>query len=596
MHLVNPLTVITMNPPENSAPYIMGGYEYYPEDGNVFAFNTDMAPLNHGPNLWFNDPFQGVYINEADSFVFDSNPPLTSIGEIPGEYAIDKHYDNHANISSWISTASPIGLDLRARGTELDYGHMNAKPLDAESSGERQPNAGAMPCISDSAVLGRFPINGVIASHHGSPMQPHFGTMSAFSTPHSRVISTSTTNSSCPGSSSTLATPRFDPATHFAPLQYSGQQAPLLKQNLTPLFTPEMPDVFTTAPLVPPPINQTIRTVWPGDLPNLPGQSPAVVGYQQTSLVDAPQSPADGRSLRSTPSMESLRGSFQQQDFGSYATQGLLSPFGSSSRESISMVRTASAPGSFSNAHPIQEASRHKTRQPSGTWTSPFTNEPFVAGRQPNSEVKCIKRKPSSKMLFTAEPMSRSATAIDFATSASPIWYSSLGHNSQPTHNSSTMARSATMTDFQPGVSPENLNGWTSQVPQATPLKASFQAVNAIGNTITTAFTSIPAVRGGPNELETSNNSVSHQHDKPQYLTVPKGMSSRPTKKLPKRSGPSSAVQVTFMNFGPKDAKELTNAVAESGKSKRRRQEDSSSGEDGSEKSKRGKTSVASRL
>ncbi|KAJ9121748.1 hypothetical protein QFC22_002369 [Naganishia vaughanmartiniae] len=586
-----------MNPTQqNTVPYIMGSYEYYPEDGNVFAFNTDAASSNYGPNLWFNNPFQAVYINEADTFVFDSNPPLVSVGNNPDEILIDKHYDSHANISSWISTASPIGLDLRTSGVELDYGYVNVDPADIDhGGGHGQQNLGSMACTSNNASLGRFPVNGMVVNHQGSPMHSHFGAMPVISTPHSRVISTSTTNSSCPGSSSTLATPRFDPATHFAPLQYFGEQAPLRKHKIAPLFTPDMPDVFTTMPLAPPPINQTIRSVLPESLPHLPGQSPSVVGYQQTSFSDAPESPANGRSLRSTPSMESLRGSFQQ-DSGPYTTQALLSPFGSSARESTSMMRTSSAPGSLFNAQLLQETPRHKPRQPSETWTSPFTNTPFVAGRHTNSEVKSINRKPSTKMLYTAEPMTRSATATDFPTSSTPIWFSSLGYNSQPNHITSDLARLPTTTDFHLGVPRENLDGWTSQVPQATPLKASFQAVNAIDNTHTSAFTSIPAARLDLDQPGSASHSVSLQHNDSQYLTVPRGVSTRPTKKLPKRKGASSAVKVTFMNFGPKDAKELTNAVAESGKSKRRRQEDSSSGEDRVETSKRCKTSVSSRL
>lgn len=573
----------------------MGGYEYYPEDGNVFAFNTDALSSNHGPNVWFNDPFQAVYLNEADNFLFDSNPPLVFNGDISGEAMIDKHYDNHANISNWISTASPIGLDLQDNGTnrtQSGYGYANVNSAIHEyGGGEGQPNDGVMPCVSNNAALGRFPIGGMVANYDGSPMHSHFGVPSSFSTPHSRVISTSTTNSSCPGSSSTLATPRFDPATHFAPLQYSGEQALLRKRNMPPLVTPEMPDVFTTAPLAPPPINQDMRMMWPANLPTLPGQSPAVAGYQQTPFTDAPQSPIKGRSLRSTPSMESLQGCFQQ-DSGPYSTQTLLPPFGVSACGSVSMTRTASAPGSSSNTHLLQETPRHKTRQPSETWTSPFTNTPFVAGRTPHPEAKSIRRKPSSKMLFTAQPMTRSATATDFATSTPPIWSSSLGYDSQPINASSAMDRPATTTNFQPGTSPVNLDGWTSQVPQATPLKASFQAVNAVDNTFTSTFTSIPAVKEGLDRSRCSSHSVPD----PQHLTVPKGVASRPTKKLPKRGGASTAVQVTFMNFGPKDAKELTNAVAESGKSKRRKQEDSSSGEDSVGKSKRRKGSVSSRF
>lgn len=578
----------------------MGSYGYYSDDANLFAFNGDanLASID-GQNVWFAQP-QTMLTQNPDNFVFESNPYMVSAADDVSAFGLDKHYDNPVNISSWITTASPTGYPYHFENTLNHSGcsSSHVPPLqNAAAAIQSGPEAAFVPVVQDSRV-GSFSSVGVANLNYGSP-HPSSGV--SYSTPYTRVISTSTSASSCPGSSSTLATPRFDPSTHFAPSQLTYDDNRYRKASWPNPVTPDTSDVFTTAPLVPPPIKQPVILRRPENV-RLPGQSPPAVATPQQAMFDNMPRPAGGgRSLRSTPSIESLREFAEEQDASAPSSipKPLLSPFSSLAPDSTSMSRTYSAPCSFLQNCTLETApSASHSRQNSETWTSPFTSEPLQSSPNPNFTAKVVKRKVSAKGSLSASSMMRSATTSGLSTS--PFWtesWSPSGH-SPSGHlllGAPSMMRSASTSSLTTSVvhaesstfTPSCLEGWTSQVPLPNSRGVGLQASNANDTSCINTSTTIPALTVLPADGSSPFSS------EPRNLTVPGTGTARPTKKLPKRAqaGPS-AVKLTFMNLGPKDGEEITSAVAESGKSKRKRPEDSSSGDD-TAKMKRSKSQNA---
>lgn len=585
-----------MNPfPEGNIPYIMGSYDYYPEAAGVFSFNGDGSVMNHGPNdTWFALP-QPVYANGCDNFVFDSNPHMVSVaGDAPNTVLDNRHYDNPVNISSWISTASPDSYVPQPEKA-------NAVPEQGI-----YPSTGTLPTLPRTfpfdqdqlpATTDQIPSAGYFGSipypnlDHSSPMR--ISSRASFFTPYGRNVSTSTSASSCPGTSSTLATPCFDHTVYSMPSQVVNVDPSSRKASWPYPVTPESSDVFTSVPLAPPRIVQPLNVPRPAEA-RMMGQSPDNVTLGHDQYANLPRLSANGRSLRSTPSIESLQDFAEEQDndLRSSGPQTLLSPF-----TSVSMNRTCSAPSSFL-AHRLEASNRRQSRQTSDTWSSPFTSQPLsasscaAASENRKLDEKAVKRKPSLKILLGPSAMSRSLTANEM--SSSPMWTAWLPNDPSKTlvpmvrsasAQNSTYASTGIGTVFAPGTS----TGWTSQVPQPKRSEVGLQAVKATRISCTDAFTTIPA-----SAVPRPSDDPSPFSSEPRNLTVPGTATPRKTKKLPKRAqGNTSGVKLTFMNFGPDDGDQITNAVAESGKSKRRRPDDSSSGDENLAVMKRSKSSAS---
>jgi hypothetical protein len=348
-------------------------------------------------------------------------------------------------------------------------------------------------------------------------------------------------------------------------------------------------------PLAPPPVKPSIQLRRPENF-RLSGQSPAVTTPQQATFANMPRQSLSGRSLRSTPSIESLRDFSEDQEspVPPIVPKSLMSPFSSLAPDATSMSRTYSAPCSFLNNCTLENAVSSHSQQGSETWTSPFTSEPLMSGPNPNFAAKVVKRKLSAKDSLSAPSMMRSVTTSGLWTSpVSAEGWSPSGHLSLA---APTMLRSASSSDFaklttsleSSPFAPSHMDGWTSQVPQPNRRGVGLQAPDAIDTSCINASTTISALT----VLAASESSPFSSE--PRHLTVPGTATARPTKKIPKRAqaGPS-AVKLTFMNLGPKDGDEITSAVAESGKSKRKRPEDSSSGDDTLVKMKRSKSQTS---
>lgn len=586
-----------MNPfPEGNIPYIMGSYDYYPETSGVFSFNGDGSVMNHGPNdTWFTLP-RPVYANGCDNFVFDSNPHMVSIpGDAPNTVLDNRHYDNPVNISSWISTASPDSYvpqpenanAVCEQGTYPLTGTLPILPGTMLPSNQNQLPA-TTDQIPSAGYFGSIPYPNL---DYSSPI--HTSSRASFSTPYGRNVSTSTSASSCPGTSSTLATPRFDHPVYSMPSQVTNVDPSSRKPSWPYPVTPESSDVFTSVPLAPPRIVQPLNVPRPAAT-RIMGQSPDNVTLGHDQYANLPRQSANGRSLRSTPSIESLQDFAEEQDPGprSSGPQTLLSPF-----TSVSMNRTCSAPSSFL-AHRLEASNRQQSRQTSDTWSSPFTSQPLsasscaVASEIRKLEEKAAKRKPSLKILLAPPAMSRSLTANEM--SSSPMWTAWGPEDPSTTHvpmvrSASALNLTYASTGIDTGFAPETSTGWTSQVPQPKRSEVGLQAVKATRISCTDAFTTIPA-----SAVPRSNDNPSPFSSEPRNLTVPGTATPRKTKKLPKRAqGNTSGVKLTFMNFGPDDGDQITNAVAESGKSKRRRPDDSSSGDEHLAVMKRSKSSAS---
>lgn len=578
---------------QDNSPYIMGGYEYYSDDANLFAFNGDANhPYTEANAIWLAQP-QAVYAHNSDNFVFESNPYNVSAADNVSAVAIDKHYDNPVNISSWITTASPTGYPYQYDNTLHNSGcsSLPAAPVSTAPSATLVAEAAFMPVVHHTK-MGGFPPVDMVSLNYGSPY-PSSGV--SHSTPYTRVISTSTSASSCPGSSSTLATPRFDPTTHFAPSLLACGETRYRKPSWANPVTPDTSDVFTTVPLAPPPVKPSIQLRRPGNF-RLSGQSPAVTTPQQATSANMPRQSLGGRSLRSTPSIESLRDLSEEQESPAQPTvpKSLMSPFSSLAPDATSMSRTYSAPCSFLNNCTLENAASSHSRQASETWTSPFTSEPLMSSPNPNSAAKVVKRKLSAKDSSSAPSMMRSVTTSGLWTS--PVTAEGWGPSGHLSLAAPTMLRSASGSDFarmtanlESGpFAPSRMDGWTSQVPQPNRRGVGLQAPDAIDTSCINTSATIPALTVLPADESSPFSS------EPRHLIVAGTATARPTKKIPKRAqaGPS-AVKLTFMNLGPKDGEEITSAVAESGKSKRKRPEDSSSGDDTLVRKKRSKSQTS---
>jgi hypothetical protein len=587
--------------PEGSIPYIMGSYEYYPGAAGVFSFNGDGSAVDSAPNdLWFAQP-QPIYANDCENFLFDSNPHMVSAaGDAPLGTMIDnKHYDNPVHISSWISTASPAGQVVQSGQTNANFlpgTFVPAGNLQGFPGTMFPPNQEQLHVTSDQAPpAGYFDAIGDVDQDYSSPM--YSSSAASFSTPYGRVVSTSTSASSCPGTGSTLATPRFDNA-HLPPYQTGYGDPRFHKSSWPNPVTPETSDVFTSVPLAPPQIGQPAYLSRPV-LARLSGESPAIA-VSQDQFANVPRLSANGRSLRSTPSIESLQEFVEEQDaqLPPSGLHPLMSPFSSTNLKSMSMNRTCSAPGSFLDQRP-EDSRRRQSRQSSNAWSSPFTSEPLTplscanADENRNSESKALKRKPSMRALLVPPAMVRSLTANELPSS--PLW--TAWGPQESSLNDAPMIRSASAINltyatsgidsfqFAPGYS----TGWTSQVPQPKRSEVGLQAVEVDHTPRTDAFTSIPA-----SVASRTNAKSSPFSSEPRNITVPGTATPRKTKKLPKHAqSNTSGVKLTFMNFGPNDGDEITSAVAESGKSKRRRPDDCSSGDEHLAVMKRSKSSAS---
>lgn len=587
--------------PQGDVPYIMGSYEYFPGAAGVFSFNPDGSAVDSGSNdLWFAQP-QPVYTNDCENFVFDSNPHMVSAaGDASLDTMIDnKHYDNPVHISSWITTAAPAGHMVQSGQTNATF-----LPGTSVSAGELQgfpgtmfpPNQEQLHMTSDQVPpVGYFDTIGYVDQEYSSPM--YSSSTASFSTPHGRVVSASTSTSSCPGTSSTLATPRFD-AAHLPPFQTVHGDPRFRKSSWPNPVTPETSDVFTSVPLAPPQIGQSAYLSRPV-LARLSGESPAITASQD-QFVNVPRLSANGRSLRSTPSIESLQEFAEEQDalLPPSGLHPLMSPFSAANSKSMSMNRTCSAPGSFLDQRP-GDSRRRQSRRLSNAWSSPFTSEPLTplscanADENRNSEPKAVRRKPSMRALLVPPVMVRSLTATEMPSS--PLW--TAWGPQESSLNDAPMIRSASAMNltyatsgmdsfrFAPGYS----TGWTSQVPQPKRSEVGLQAVEVDHTPRTDAFTTIPASLTSRTKAKSSPFS-----SEPRNITVPGTATPRKTKKLPKHAqNNTSGVKLTFMNFGPSDGDEITSAVAESGKSKRRRPDDCSSGDEHLAVMKRRKSSAS---
>ena len=463
-----------MNPfPEDNISYVMGSYDYYPEAAGVFSFNGDGSFINHGSHdTWFATP-QPVYANGCDNFVFDSNPHLVSVaGETHNTMLGNKHYNNPVNISSWISTASPDSHGPRVDDTNtvLEPGkHLPTGSLSILPGTIFLPHKEQMAAASDqipsAGYFGSVPYANL---EYTSPL--HTSARASFSTPYGRNVSTSTSASSCPGTSSTLATPHFDHLLSSMPSQGAHIDQGNRKPSWPYPVTPESSDVFTSVPLAPPRIVQPMGVSRPAAPPTM-GQSPDIVALGCDQYANFPRQTVNGRSLRSTPSIESLQNFAEEQDTGQKTSgpQTLLSPF-----TSVSMNRTCSAPSSFL-AHRLEAMERRQSRQTSDTWSSPFTSKPLsaascaIASENRKLDEKASKRKPSLKISLAPPLMSRSFTANE--VSSSPAW--TAWNSEEPAMTHVPMVRSASAlnlnyiaTGIGTPLSPGIFTGWTSQVPQ----------------------------------------------------------------------------------------------------------------------------------